>query len=219
MIGFIGNDLIDLGAAHNRGRADQPKFLARILTDTEQAQLAAQADGDLGFARLWSAKEASYKATKKQQPGLVFAPRRWQVLIDPPTDLASALDGRVQIDPRTAVSVRWQLGPGWLHCIAVLGQSPRILEHAVAARTDPALVTAFSAREHEGMSRSESAGVRALAKRLLRQHGIDAIEILRESDGPTRKPPRVFTHGQPHPDLDISLSHDGAWLAAVIALG
>ncbi|MGD9583437.1 MAG: 4'-phosphopantetheinyl transferase superfamily protein [Lysobacterales bacterium] len=214
----IGNDLIDLGAAHNRGRADQAKFLARILTAAEQAQMAAQHAGDLGFARLWSAKEAAYKAAKKHQPALVFAPRRWQVAIDALDDPATELDGQVRIDPDTRVNVHWRLGPGWLHCIAVLGPAPGELAQAVAACAEPAPEAVFSAREREGFSRGESAGVRTLAKRLLRQHGIDGVEILRPVDGQTRLPPRVFAHGQPLPDLDISLSHDGAWLAAVIAL-
>ncbi len=217
MNGTVGNDLIDLGAAHNLGRAGQPKFLARILTAAEQAQIAAQHAGDLGFARLWSAKEAAYKATKKQQPALVFAPRRWQVGIDSLTSRASCLDGQVRIDPDTRVGVRWWLGPGWLHCIALLGTAPSLLDHAVAPNDPLQTEPVFSAREREGFSRGESAGVRVLARRLLRQHGIDDIEILREPDGNTRLPPRVWAGGQPLPDLDLSLSHDGGWLAAAIA--
>lgn len=217
MNGTVGNDLIDLAAAHNLGRAGQPKFLARILTATEQAQMAAQNGGDLGFARLWSAKEAAYKATKKQQPALVFAPSRWQVEIESLDDPAAELDGQVTIDPQTRVNVHWRLGSGWLHCIGLLGPHPAVLDQLVASLGEPAPAAVISAREREGFSRSESAGVRALARRLLQAHGIIDIEILRETEGNTRLPPRVFQHGQPLPDLDLSLSHDGAWLAAVIA--
>ena len=216
----LGNDLIDRAAAHNLGRARQPRFLSRVLTEAEQAQLAAEADGDLGFARLWSAKEAAYKAAKKVQPGLVFAPRRWQVEVAWLGDPAEAIEGAVAIDAETRAQVRWWLTGTWLHCIALIGPNPSRLDWRVCRSSDQDLSADHaSARERQGFSRSESAGVRALARGLLAEHGMVDIEILREAEGNTRQPPRIHQRGVWRDDLDLSLSHDGAWLAAAIIIG
>src|SRR3546814_10268436 len=54
-------------------------MLARVLNADERTRLADEDAGDIGFALLWSAKEAAFKAAKKVQATLVFAPGRWQL--------------------------------------------------------------------------------------------------------------------------------------------
>lgn len=216
---FVGNDLIDFNAEHNRGRGAQPRFLERIFSAAERAYLAAQASGDFGFAQLWSAKEAAYKAAKKQQPQLVFAPRRWLVSIQSQLPDTGDSHGSVQIDEDTRVVVHWQASTHWLHCLGVLGTPSALIEHAVEPFVDGAADTDFSERERSGFSRRESAAVRGLAKRLLQRHGIRDVEILRNTEDGVRLPPRVFANGQVLTDLDLSLSHDGAYVAAVVAIG
>ena len=213
----VGNDLIDLAAAHNLGRARQPRFLQRSLTSAECDQLHAQRGGDVGFALLWSAKEAAYKAARKQQAELAFTPRRWQVETDSLRLRGSAPCGTVRLDAATLVRVRWQLSRQWLHCIAVLGNSQSRIEHAICASDEIAPAAPLSEPERSGFSCAESAAVRVLARRLLQRHGIAAIEILRLTEGNARLPPRVCANGLPLTGVDLSLSHDGHYLAAVIA--
>lgn len=217
MKALAGNDLVDLDAGHNRGRAAQPRFLARTLTVAERDRLVLARDADHAFALLWSAKEAAYKAVRKRERALVFAPRRWQVDVDSLTASAHDRRGRVTIGDER-VDVQWQQGDGWLHCIALLGGRPALLDHAVATAAEPDLARALGEREQQGLSCNESVAVRNLAKRLLRRHGFDAIEIRREGAA-ARLPPVVHVGGTPSADLDLSLSHDGRFVAAVIVAG
>ena len=214
----IGNDLIDFRASHNRGRAEQPRLLARVLTASERTQLADEDAGDIGFALLWSAKEAAYKAAKKIQPALVFAPVRWQLAS---ADLALAdgsKRGTVFIADHPPISVSWQRTSHWLHCIAVRGDASTKTEHAVSALSDCMPRASFSERECDSFSREQSAAVRTLAKQLLAQHGITDCEIVRERIEHRLLPPRVYSAGMARDDVQLSLSHDGDYVAAVIAV-
>lgn len=214
---LVGNDLIDLRAAHNRGRAGNPRLLARVLTAAERDRLAGEGGGDDGFALLWSAKEAAYKAFRKIRPDLVFAPGRWQVSFDASSAASACINGSVGIDDDSRVAVHWRRTEDWLHCIAVLGVGPADVESEVLALAD-CPPSSFTERERAGFSRAESAHVRWLAKRLLRQRGFDGIEIVRDQHGTSRLPPRAFAAGVPLAGVDLSLSHDGDYVAAVIAL-
>jgi len=213
----IGNDVIDLRAAHNRDRAGHARLLARVLSESERVQLCVDGGGDGGFALLWSAKEAAYKALKKARPELVFAPGRWQVDCASlrPTD--ATIHGRVQMDADTCIAVSWQCQPHWLHCVAVLGPAPEPLDSAVRALADCAPQVPFSAIEQAGFSRAESGPVRALARQLLAARGIHDVAIVRAVTGAVKQPPQVLAAGVLRTDIELSLSHDGDYVAAVIA--
>ncbi len=214
----LGNDLIDFRASHNRGRAEQSRLLARVLTAGERAQLADERTGDVGFALLWSAKEAAYKAAKSIQPSLVFAPGRWQVNR---ADLAlgdSNGHSTVIIADDLPISVSWQHHAHWLHCIAVLGPARQPIDSSVMALADCTPAASFSEREHDSFSREQSAAVRTLAKQLLAQRGITDSEIVRKRTGGGLLPPRVFSNGAARDDIQLSLSHDGDYVAATIAI-
>lgn len=218
MKSFVGNDLIDFAATHNRGRARQPRFLERILTNSERARMALECDGDYGFALLWSGKEAAYKAAKKHDSTLVFAPRRWQVEVD---SLACAQGGRmgsVAIAADTRVSVRWHGGNDWLHCVALLGEPPHILDRAVAVSTELEPDGDLCGGEPQQLACRESAAVRTLAERLLQRRGVSGIDIRRAPSGAARMPPRIYAGELALPGIDLSLSHDGRFVAAVITM-
>lgn len=214
----IGNDVIDLRAAHNRGRADHARLLARVLTAHERAQLLTDDGGDTGFALLWSAKEAAYKALKKARPALVFAPGRWQVDCAALRMSDATHHGRVQMDADTCIAVSWQCQPHWLHCVATFGPMPEPIDSAVRTLAESAPQQPFSTVEQASFSRPESAHVRELARQLLAARGIHDIEIVRVGDGAAKQPPQVFAAGVPLSHVELSLSHDGDYVAAVIAL-
>lgn len=68
----IGNDIVDLS---ERDPDIHPKFKQRVLTELEQKQV-----GD-SWALLWlhwAAKEAAYKALKRQHRELIFSPKTFQ---------------------------------------------------------------------------------------------------------------------------------------------
>jgi len=214
---FVGNDLIDFAAAHNRGRARQARFLERVLTAAEREWLALADDGDRGFALLWSAKEAAYKAAKKHDPALVFAPRRWPVEWDaaaarPPPREASVV---VAVDAR--IAVRWEEGNGWLHCIAFLGAA-RTIDEAVGTIDEWRAMGEPPARARDGIVRAESVAARNLAGHLLLRHGFAGIEILRSPCGPRPGPPQVVVGTDRLAGVDVSLAHDGRFVATVVAI-
>lgn len=216
----IGNDLIDLDAAHNRGRTANPRLLARVLSAGERQWLAAGGAGDDGFAMLWSAKEAAYKALKKARPEQVFAPGRWRVDTAALRTAGVVHHGRIAIDARTVLALRWRRHRHWLHCLALLGPAPAVLDSAVCTVRmlgNDRPRAAFTARERAGFVSAESAAVRRLAKRLLRRHGLHAVEIVRTPQGRSLSPPRVLCAGAPVPGTDLSLSHDGRFVAAAVA--
>ncbi len=219
MNSFVGNDLIDYAAVHNRGRARQPRFLDRVLTENERDRMADESGGDHGFALLWSGKEAAYKAARKRDPDLVFAPRRFGVEIDSLAARSGNRGATVVITAETRISVCWQQGDGWLHCVALLGEPPGVIDHAVATSVELEQDGNFRERERPGFTCYESATVRNLARRLLRQQGISEIDIVRTPGTRGRLPPKVYAGEMPLPGVDLSLSHDGRFVAAVIAVG
>lgn len=215
---WVGNDLMDLAAPHNRGRVAQPRFLKRVLCAMEREQLADEAGDDTAFALLWSAKEAAYKAYQKACPNLVFAPGRWQVQRSTLHLGIGVGNGDVRMDDGEYLKVRWQRSRDWLHCVAVSGPAPAAWDSAVCTLEQSAPRHPFSVNEQAGFSRTESGHVRTLARRLLATHNIHNIEILRETHGNARLPPRVFAAGVPLTQVDLSLSHDGNFVAAAIYL-
>lgn len=212
----VGNDLIDLAASHNCGRSRQSRFLDRILTAAERDRIAPGNDGDYVVALLWSAKEAAYKAAKKRDLALIFAPRRWQVEVGSLASSVRDREGSVSIDDGTRVEVCWQQRGDWLHCVAVLGGPPALLDKAVAIAAELEPVGDFRERERQSFSCGESAAVRTLAKHLLHRRGVSNVEILRARSGLARLPPRVYDGEMPLSGIDLSLSHDGRFVAAVI---
>ncbi|MBS0327201.1 MAG: 4'-phosphopantetheinyl transferase superfamily protein [Proteobacteria bacterium] len=214
----IGNDVVDLAAAHNRDRARRLRFLERTLTAAERGRLSPGTDADREFARLWSAKEAAYKALRKRDPSFVFAPRRWQVELGSTQSRTGEREGSVTVSADLRVAVRWRQMDDWVHCVALVGQPPLVVDEAVAQAAGLEGGEPFSEREREGFSCAESAAVRSLAKRLLRRHGAGSVEIVRAPDGHVRAPPRAYSGAMPLAGVDLSLSHDGRFVAAVIAL-
>jgi phosphopantetheinyl transferase (holo-ACP synthase) len=215
---FVGNDLIDFVAPHNCGRAQRSRLAERVLTLAERDRLKLDGDGDRGFARLWSAKEAAYKAARKRDPALVFAPRRWQVDVGARASSCGHLEGSVAIAADTRVLVRWEQADDWLHCVALLGEPPDLLDQAVAPSVELDAGGDFSEHERQGFTCRESAAVRNLAKRLLLHHGVGGIEIRRGASARVRLPPRAYSGERPLCGIDLSLSHDGRFVGAVIAM-
>lgn len=217
MKSFVGNDVIDMLAAHNRGRAQQSRFLGRVLTESEREWLVLAGDGDRRFALLWAAKEAAYKAAKKRDANLVFAPRRWQVEWDA-ARMSSVRAASVIIAADTRIAVQWEEGDGWLHCIAFIGAAACRMDGAVGTIDDWAVAGALTVRERDAVMGAESVAVRNLARRLLRRQGFDGIDILRVAHGARRGPPQAVLGHEPLAGVDVSLSHDGRFVAAVVAI-
>jgi phosphopantetheinyl transferase (holo-ACP synthase) len=192
---FVGNDVVDLRDPAAKAATSNPRFLDRVFGDREREAIAAASDPLAMLWTLFGAKEAGYKVVAKMAPGTPFAHRRFEV------------------------------GPG----LAELCHAKLRLRLSIDATPDRVHVVACThpfAHVAEVSPLSPGADPGAAARRLLRaamalQIGCapDDLEIVREKakgswDG--YGPPALFLGGRPV-DADVSLSHDGGFVAFAAA--
>jgi phosphopantetheine--protein transferase-like protein len=226
---FVGNDIVDLEQPRTRGRADDDRFVDRVFDEDERAAIRSAPDGDAELWARWAAKEAGFKVISK----LLGAPppfvhRAFKVTW---TEVGAATrEGRVTYGGHSAhLSVR--LCPEYVHafgCGAVSGLEDDIRLHPSVVQLDApdspwsgaleALRERFTERELDAVYSRQSAAVRLGARaELAATLPVDEKRLQIVCDpGPTsQRPPRVLLDGTPT-EADVSLSHDGRWLAWVL---
>ncbi len=186
---MIGNDVVDLGQADTRENAQHAGFDRRVFDARERAAIAADAEPRRRRWMLWAAKEAAYKALRRDHPGFVFSPRALRVELGP--------DGRGTVHTAAgAVAVR----------VAADGDAVSAL--ATAPGTPPRAVSEHTLPISPGQAGSppRDAIRAALAERLCseaarRGHGEgatlerrDRVPSLRV--GPYRFPVSISHHGR-----------------------
>jgi phosphopantetheinyl transferase (holo-ACP synthase) len=189
----VGNDVVDLADLAIARHHEDTRFVARVCSDDERARVATALD----LWTLFAAKEAAYKALVKlgESPG--FGHRAIRV--------AAGLD-----------VVSW--GERRLR-LAVTGDSEHV--HAVAW-TDPSrspIARAVRSQAGEGESDAARRVLRELVAEALGR-APEALEVVRDPspgawDG--FAPPRLERSGE-RVDADVSLSHDGRFVAAAALL-
>lgn len=122
--------------------------------------------------------------------------------------------------------VEWRTTGSLVHCVArSVAERASSVRHAVAAvgaqdadRTG-AEAAELTRRERDGAATAESQRVRRLAKALAREAGLGLVEIVRERRGGSLGPPRLYAPAAAAPlsGWDLSLSHDGRFVAAALA--
>ena len=218
----VGNDIVALDAPEAMGRSAHHRFVERVFSPAEQALIHRSGRPDVTLWSLWAAKEAVFKIAVKLRPGMSFSPRRF--LVEPGSD-PSGRDGElgsgIVENDGIRCAVVWTYGPGWVHCIAADTDGPELPAGMIAAvlPLEQALGldgAAGAADERYPFSGPESRGVRLLAGKLLAEAGLPGARILRTRLGAHRfSPPYVWWNGV-RPARDVSLSHDGGRVAAVI---
>lgn len=229
---LIGNDVVDLAAPEARRRSADLRFLGRVFTADEAARIRAAADPERMLWMLWSAKEAAFKVARKLRADLPFAHRRFEAWLDAPADgdLGRA-SGGVRLHGWRDLGfswlpVEWRATGALVHCVArSVAERASSVRHAVAALAAQDAGGAASAvdeltrRERDGARTAESRRVRRLAKALAREAGLGRVEIVRERRGALLGPPRLYAPAAAAPlaGWDLSLSHDGRFVAAALA--
>jgi phosphopantetheinyl transferase (holo-ACP synthase) len=227
----IGNDIVDLNHPGNRGKSRDRRFVSRVFTAEEQERIDGAAAPDALLWMLWAAKEAAFKAAVKRKPGTAFIPRAYAVTLadfssandrreDVPSDISIASDGDDTGFPAIVGAVTTPAGPidfscsrsaGHVHCVAVMNGAYRM------ARPDTDVLAV--ARKLTGPVDPSSAlrweAIHYLASAL--KVSPFFIRIHREKMGAVSGPPRVYMEGRPT-DMDISLSHDGRYIAFAVHL-
>ena len=96
---MIGNDVVDLGDPESRAEARHPRFDGRVFDETERALIGASPQPERTRWLLWAAKESAYKAARKEDPHIVFAPSRFVVRLEGDARVSVAVgERRFQVD-------------------------------------------------------------------------------------------------------------------------
>lgn len=193
----VGNDVVDLRDPDNRPATLHPRFDQRVFGREERDVLEAAPDADTRHRlrwTMWAAKESALKHLRQVDSALPFHPREFTVRLE------SSARGLVS-HRGTELGVTLDVTPGRIHAVTVgapgdgTGSDP-IARTGIARAKSPA---------------DASAEVRRLAAREIgRLLGLRPASI--EIDGSPRSAPRAHRSGEPL-RVDLSLSHDGDWLA------
>ena len=204
---MIGNDIVDLCDPDADFATFSARFDQRVFAPSERSRIAMSEDPEICRWRMWSAKEAAYKAARKADPTVIFSPKRFEVRFletDSPgaeIRLGSTNPSRIEVQFFSEGSSvhAVALSPGWKHARVVHG-CERISTHSLG--------TASS-------SGSGSAARRLALARLARalEFRRDQLEIRRED-----RIPVLFENGR-RVAGNLSLSHHGEWVAFAFECG
>lgn len=221
----VGNDVVDLDQPRCAGKAEDLRFVDRVFAALERDCILKAQDPDRALWQRWAAKEAAYKVvTKLLGDPPVFAHAAFVVDIDP-----EGSRGTVTYREFT-VPFTLHEGPDHLHTIAVhsgaRSKDYRVvagMEAADAGTSLPldALRDQFTPAERAFIHGTPSALARLAARRdmaaaLAVEQG--DILILAEEGPPGRVPPVVRVGGD-FGRVDLSLSHDGRYVAWAFLFG
>ncbi|MEW6273198.1 MAG: 4'-phosphopantetheinyl transferase superfamily protein [Thermodesulfobacteriota bacterium] len=189
---MLGNDVVDLADPETRAGARHPRFDARVFTAAELAALRASAEPERLRWLLWAAKEAAYKAARKDDPAVTFSPRAF----------AACLTSRDRATVRHGAR---------LFAVALDADRERV--HAVAA-IEPGDASGARLAGCERIpletQRDPGRAVRALAiARVARLLGVAEAELAIVRDG---RIPRLVRPGGAGVG-DLSLAHHGRFVA------
>ncbi len=219
---LIGNDIVDITSRENLARASNERLVRRVLSTTEQAHLSDSISPELVFLAQWAAKESAYKLLKKRDPDLLFAHTRFEVRGAHTINSQKLNSGTVTYaltahsDP-IPVDVEWELSRHWLHCVARSPDNPAPYTQSIEEISDKLLSDEFSRAELVSIYSDQSKAVRNLAKRLIHNRGIPGARIIRHEEDRRYSPPQIYVNNKRISYLDLSLSHDGKYMAAVLA--
>lgn len=153
---------------------------------------------------LWACRETAYKIIKKTVPDIAFIPRRWQAVFK--SIQPEYTEGEIVIGKRNGIYFRLFSNTEYVHCIgsdrlAALDDIIADVDILPEPQTDPSV---FSRH--------------CLTHRLAGHFSWDVnqISIRRTEINGELGPPRVYVGGR-ETDVDVSLSHDGRFVACAFA--
>ena len=226
---LVGNDVVDLDRVRLRDPVIHERFLDRVLSGAERSRVDAHPEW---LWPIWAAKETAFKvATKVRGEAPVFAHRTFETALRVTPDgwmgTVTWEDVGVRVDIRSA--------PGVLHAVGVVDDAASAAADSVPGLADslrvgltrvdaPAavwsapledLLDRFTDAERDAIHTLESAAVRLAARRALADAlGVAEarLEIVCAPGSTGRRPPHVRLDGRAAA-ADVSLSHDGPWIA------
>lgn len=196
---WIGNDIVDLKDPQAQGKAGNIRFLARVCAGNELLFVGQALDPHVALWTLWSIKEASYKAFQKFFPASQFIPN--QLICE---EAASDVWRCRFLEMLCHVKVC--INADFVHAIARVDGGVGSWD-GIVFRTDMLL---------PGAAASEA--VRQLVVEMLSERGYQGCTIVRAVQNQIELPPEIHMGKHRLPNSDISLSHDGRYIAAALWL-
>jgi phosphopantetheinyl transferase (holo-ACP synthase) len=191
---------VDLKEPANAGKSRDSRFLKKILTDAEIEFVQHAENSGTALWSLWVCKETAYKVIKKSSPDASFLPRLWLVTFNESQIKYS--DGEVIIPETGSVFIRVFSTSEYVHCIGADKRTAldKII-FKVQALPDEETNPSFFSRC-------------CLAKNIAKHFSLEsrAIKIKRTKNSGELQPPLLYAGGK-KTDIDISLSHDGRFVA------
>ncbi len=237
----VGNDVVDLEHPRLAGGAWSPRLEKRILAPEEREWLhhtASSYPPALRFWSLWAAKETAYKVLCKaagKTPVLEHRAFVSRLRLTRGLDDMAEVSGSVRNGPLEVHLAGWA-SAGYVHLVGTGSHrdqregpepppDPLRLEMGVERVAEDLVVESFreefTRREWEGVHGVPSARARILARTRLRallSPFSGSLEIVTSGERPGRTPPVVLVDGTPRPDLELSLSHHGRYVAWALLL-
>jgi phosphopantetheinyl transferase (holo-ACP synthase) len=222
---WVGNDIVDLAEPGVAGKEHDRRFMDRVFTPAERERILSAAAPTVALWRTWAAKETAFKIASKVRERVVFSHRAFEVGPAAPRSLAEWVG--VQFEDLD-IRVRWETARDYIHCVGHLVRGEEAQPVTEAARGPRRLLAgilhhsqslggALSSAEQASVHSSASERARLLARRLMDRCDLQGAEIVRLWRAWGWSPPVVSHQGRPVAGFDVSLSHDGRFVAAVLA--
>ncbi len=213
---WIGNDIVDLAEPGVAGKERDRRFMDRVFTPDERARILDAAAPTIALWKTWAAKEAAYKIASKIREKVIFAHQAFEVAVE-------RNEGLVRFED-LLVRVRWEIVRDYVHCVGQSGPAPASAEPSRArqlltaiAHSHQPLAGNLTTAERASVHSTPSERARLLARRVMEQWDLRGAEVLRMWRAWGWSAPMVAREGRPVDGFDVSLSHDGRFVAAAVA--
>jgi len=226
---LLGNDIVDLRASGVAGKSRHARFVNRVFSDDERSAIHTAQDADLTLWLFWAAKETAFKVISKVSGPPVFAHKKFATTL-----LEPASPGTVPLTVTHGthtILVEAALHKDYVHAVGTLRSEDDPADVLAGVHRGVHAMTEADREEwgdtatwHSHFNQAELGSIRRAESALVRFHcknaiaeelGIPAnrLQIVRHTRKGKTLPPFVLLDNQPWPDIDISLSHHGGWLA------
>ena len=179
------------------------RFMNRVFTSDEQRNILENSKPDIVLWSLWAAKETGYKAISKLHSAVSSAPRHYEVTLFSAD--GSLPEKGVVHTPCGPVSVCFFISSDYIHCI---GTTP-------GKDTNSIMWDIRKIYRRRSSPDYESNLVRNIAGKKISRYlkeDLKAIEIIRPKGHRGLGPPVIYA-GKKRTAIDISMSHDGRFVA------
>lgn len=240
---WIGNDIVDLAEPGVAGKECDRRFLERVFTPAERARILEAAAPTIALWKAWTAKEAAFKVASKLRSRLVFKHQAFELVAPPESDAGGGLTGaagraaviraglkraatltRARVDEAhvrfedMVIRVRWDAARDYIHCIGQLADAEWKQLSGVAHRDDESLdQLLLTDAEQASVYSIASARARLLARQLMKRWDLHRVEVLRLWRAWGWSAPVLTEEGRRLAGFDVSLSHDGRFVAAALS--